>query len=552
MNETVRVAFYIRVSTEEQSKTWFWAELQLKWLEELMAFRSQHSAWIHEEAWEYMDLGCTGADLDRPAYKKMMEDAKKGKFDMVAVWKIDRLSRNLTHLLKTFESLKNYQVSFFSLKENIDFSGAIGRLTFQIFGALAEFERETIKMRTLEWKRASARLWNYVNPTTPYGYARIKTAERVGRTSLKIVPEDATYVEKIFKDFIAGKSLEGIATAFNKLGVLKSETNRVSRHTKWTGQGIKTILCNSTYVWVALYNDTDEHGETNIIEIPVPPIVTHLTFELAKKRLENLQETSKRWGGKETYLLSRKIIDLETGRKYIGLHRTKWGHSYRRKQFISGWKKYPNREIPGEPLEEFVWKRIEQIANDPEKLFEIYQRQSLTEYNFEILSKEKEKNLRKLENLKAAECILEDRFCSGAISEEIRDTNSKKYQIEKNILIKRNATIWEQLDAILEAQATKQALKSFGDKYQGSFLDLSVEEKQNLVDVLVDKIEVKWDHKQASTRVLFRYDPRRILNIVEGPHSEKASTSHNMANESFERLWMVGDSGLEPLTSSMS
>jgi site-specific DNA recombinase len=71
-----------------------------------MVFRAQHSSWTHEEAWEYMDLGCTGADLDRPAYKRMMEDAKKGKFDVVAVWKIDRLSRNLTHLLKTFESLK--------------------------------------------------------------------------------------------------------------------------------------------------------------------------------------------------------------------------------------------------------------------------------------------------------------------------------------------------------------------------------------------------------------------------------------------------------------
>jgi DNA invertase Pin-like site-specific DNA recombinase len=65
---------------------------------------------------------------------------------MVAVWKIDRLSRTLSHLLTTFEKLQDAKVSFFSLKENIDFSGPIGRLTFQIFGALAEFERETIMM----------------------------------------------------------------------------------------------------------------------------------------------------------------------------------------------------------------------------------------------------------------------------------------------------------------------------------------------------------------------------------------------------------------------
>jgi site-specific DNA recombinase len=52
----------------------------------------------------------------------MMQDAKDGKFDMIAVWKIDRLSRNLSHLLSTFETLQGYKVGFFSLKENIDFT----------------------------------------------------------------------------------------------------------------------------------------------------------------------------------------------------------------------------------------------------------------------------------------------------------------------------------------------------------------------------------------------------------------------------------------------
>jgi site-specific DNA recombinase len=52
----------------------------------------------------------------------MMQDAKNGKFDMIAVWKIDRLSRNLSHLLSTFETLQNHKVGFFSLKENIDFT----------------------------------------------------------------------------------------------------------------------------------------------------------------------------------------------------------------------------------------------------------------------------------------------------------------------------------------------------------------------------------------------------------------------------------------------
>ena len=114
--------------------------------------------------------------------------------------------------------------------------------------------------------------------------------------------------------------------------------------------------------------------------------------------------------------------------------------------------------------------------------------------------------------------------------------NVKQYQKEENILEAENATISERLKAILEAQATKQALESFGTTYQGSFESLTLEERQYLIDVLVDKIEVKWDQKQATTRVLFRYDPRRLIKKFEGPHSKKASKSQEEANESFEKL----------------
>jgi DNA invertase Pin-like site-specific DNA recombinase len=63
---------------------------------------------LNKREWIYRDLACSGADLNRPQFKKMMEDAQAGEFDIIAVWKIDRLSRSLSHLLSTFESLKTY------------------------------------------------------------------------------------------------------------------------------------------------------------------------------------------------------------------------------------------------------------------------------------------------------------------------------------------------------------------------------------------------------------------------------------------------------------
>jgi site-specific DNA recombinase len=131
----------------------------------------------------------------------MMQDAKDGKFDMIAVWKIDRLSRNLSHLLSTFELLQSYKVGFFSHKENIDFTGPIGKLTFQIFGALAEFERETIKTRTKEGKITSARFGNYVMHNTPYGYQK-ESLEKKRNRSLTIIEEEKVWVNRIFEEYI--------------------------------------------------------------------------------------------------------------------------------------------------------------------------------------------------------------------------------------------------------------------------------------------------------------------------------------------------------------
>jgi site-specific DNA recombinase len=96
--------------------------MQMDGLQGAVTYREKVSGWVHEREWEYLDLGCTGADLNRDGFKRMMKDAEAKKFDMIAVWKIDRLSRNLSHLLSTFETFQKYKVGFFSLKENIDFT----------------------------------------------------------------------------------------------------------------------------------------------------------------------------------------------------------------------------------------------------------------------------------------------------------------------------------------------------------------------------------------------------------------------------------------------
>ncbi len=73
----MRVAFYIRVSTEEQKKDGYGPDMQMQGLEEMITYRGKVNGWTHNKNHRYLDLGCTGADLNRPEFKRMMIDAKE-------------------------------------------------------------------------------------------------------------------------------------------------------------------------------------------------------------------------------------------------------------------------------------------------------------------------------------------------------------------------------------------------------------------------------------------------------------------------------------------
>jgi DNA invertase Pin-like site-specific DNA recombinase len=89
----------------------------------------------------------TGVKADRPGLNQALSHLREG--DTLVVWRLDRLGRSLRHLIETVTTLSEQGISFQSLTENIDTSTATGTLVFQIFGALAEFERNLIKERTV-------------------------------------------------------------------------------------------------------------------------------------------------------------------------------------------------------------------------------------------------------------------------------------------------------------------------------------------------------------------------------------------------------------------
>ena len=142
----MNVAIYTRVSTVEQN-----TDNQLLELNKYCEARRYN---IHKV---YTDKGVSGSKESRPQFDIMLNDAKKCKFDILLVWKLDRLSRSLKHLLNTLDTLSTLNIGFISYSDNFDTTTAQGKLMFSIVGAFAEFERSLIQERVkLGIKRAVA------------------------------------------------------------------------------------------------------------------------------------------------------------------------------------------------------------------------------------------------------------------------------------------------------------------------------------------------------------------------------------------------------------
>jgi len=79
---------------------------------------------------------------------QMLEDAHNKKFEVVLVWKLDRLGRSLKHLVKVINYFKKWNIDFVCTTQNIDTTTSMGKFVFHILGAMAEFERDLISERT--------------------------------------------------------------------------------------------------------------------------------------------------------------------------------------------------------------------------------------------------------------------------------------------------------------------------------------------------------------------------------------------------------------------
>lgn len=131
-----RAAIYTRVSSNGQNP-----KMQESELVEYVKRRG----WVVYKV--YTDKGISGAKQRRPALDSLLNDCRRGRVDVLIVYKFDRFARSLKQLISGFELCKELGIDFVSITEAVDTSLPAGELVFQIMGAVAQFERSLIVER---------------------------------------------------------------------------------------------------------------------------------------------------------------------------------------------------------------------------------------------------------------------------------------------------------------------------------------------------------------------------------------------------------------------
>ncbi len=236
-NRERQVVFYGRVSTEHEAQISA-LENQMQWYD---TQAQEHKNWII--VGRYIDEGITGTQAKkRPAFLNMIEDAKKGKFDLIVTREVCRFARNTVDTLVTTRELRNYGIEVYFVEDNIWTMDGDGELRLTIMATLAQEESRKVSERVKAGQQISR------EKGVVYGRGNILGYDRVGDTYV-INEEQAETVRLIYKLYVQdGLGASLIAKELERLGK-KTATGM----THWHFETVMAILKNPTYTGFQAY-----------------------------------------------------------------------------------------------------------------------------------------------------------------------------------------------------------------------------------------------------------------------------------------------------------
>jgi site-specific DNA recombinase len=287
------IAAYIRVSTDEQADKG----------NSLTEQRERLASYCRAMGWEqpvfYIDDGYSAKDLNRPAIRQLLDEVEQNKIHIIVTTKLDRFSRNLLDLLQTVQFLQEHDCNYVSASENFDTSTAVGRMTLQLLGTFAEFERERISERVRDNMLSLARNTSKALTKPCYGYDIIDGHYAINE-------DEAKFVRNMFDLAEQGYGYRMIAKILNDRGSVTKQGK------PWDQVSVKRIIQNETVAGRLVYNKRqNKNGKTTyrdkrewiVKESNHPAIISPERFETVQE-IMRARSKAKKHADSETYLLT--------------------------------------------------------------------------------------------------------------------------------------------------------------------------------------------------------------------------------------------------------
>ena len=219
---------YIRVSTEEQAREGVSLDNQRKRIEAFCVAKDWSLGRI------YADEGISGSSLKRDSVQELISDCKKGVFDVVVIYKLDRLTRSVKDLGQLIDLFDKSNIAFSSVSDNFDTTTANGKLVLHILGSVAQWERDIISERTrdaLAHKKAELEIYSPL----PLGFEAGEDGRLIENEKELAIVKQIRILHK------RGLSYQKIADKLNGAG-LKTKKSRI-----WRKGTVYKVLQNPIY-----------------------------------------------------------------------------------------------------------------------------------------------------------------------------------------------------------------------------------------------------------------------------------------------------------------
>lgn len=321
----MRVALYVRVSTEEQQEEGYSMEAQKN---RCMSFIESQESWHLSKI--YADPGRSAKNLDRPDVQKMIEGAKNNEFDVLVVYRLDRLVRSVLDLHQLLKIFDSYNVKFKSVTEAFDTTTATGRLFITLVGAMAEWERSNLGERVSFGMEQMTREGKWKGGHVGYGHMHID--------GKMVVNEDEARIVRMMYDwYLSGMSDRKIASELRKRGIM------TRGGAEWSESHVRYTLTNPKNKGDLRHGLYKEESKQFIVEDIYPPIVDESTFNRSMS-VRDARRTSHSRQATSDHYFSGILTCARCGKSLVG-HMTK-ANGIRRKNYVCIGKRHFECDMP--------------------------------------------------------------------------------------------------------------------------------------------------------------------------------------------------------------